>query len=255
MIPSFFQPPSVHPPGSKLLGGVSEVSRYNSPLSSATQTLANFAIVASELPSVASTLPPPTLPCTPAASRTPRPFTGKRAPAAQAKAVAILSKPASSTSTVAAAAEPAVDLSALKISEPRAVKSRRLSSSVKNNEGVARLSKPDAPAAVVAKAATTATPAPRETNKATAKNKTAQAAALAAPMWYPGPSRFLICVQTLKRKSLCPCNNCKGKGLCHHKLQKHRYAHVCGVFVFVCAGVCVCVRVHMCGSVYACVPA
>ena len=66
-----------------------------------------------------------------------------------------------------------------------------------------------------------ATPAPRERTRAPG-------------LWYAGPSRFLMCVTTHKRKSLCPCENCNGKGLCVHKLQKHRYAQVWCVCVTAC---------------------
>ena len=66
-----------------------------------------------------------------------------------------------------------------------------------------------------------ATPAPRERTRAPG-------------LWYAGPSRFLMCVTTNKRKSLCPCENCNGKGLCVHKLQKHRYAQVWCVCVTAC---------------------
>ena len=66
-----------------------------------------------------------------------------------------------------------------------------------------------------------ATPAPRERTRAPG-------------LWYAGPSRFLMCVTTHKRKSLCPCENCNGKGLCVHKRQKHRYAQVWCVCVTAC---------------------
>ena len=66
-----------------------------------------------------------------------------------------------------------------------------------------------------------ATPAPRERTRAPG-------------LWYAGPSRFLMCVTTHKRKSLCPCENCNGKGLCVHKRQKHRYAQVWCVCGCVC---------------------
>ena len=66
-----------------------------------------------------------------------------------------------------------------------------------------------------------ATPAPRERTRAPG-------------LWYAGPSRFLMCVTTHKRKSLCPCEHCNGKGLCVHKRRKHRYAQVWCVCVCVC---------------------
>jgi len=79
---------------------------------------------------------------------------------------------------------------------------------------------PSNEAAGIEVADSSATPAPRRRKR--------------EGLWYAGPSRFLMCVTTHKRKSLCPCKHCNGKGLCVHKLQKHRYALVWCVFVCVC---------------------